>query len=533
MQYNYIRKLSGNLFAGLNWKLLIPACITGIIASLWVKLLNIPVVFSLGISFVLFFGSYMGILLLGKEPFVVEITDKAKKFLSKIQGKKRSHIANKPEMRNDMKRKNYYFKNIADSFINHWKVIIPFIILCTAALSVLGYQQANQLKNLTKEQQEEVDLYNEQLEAHDTQIEESQTNIEMIEEEISKLQKYIDESIYMKLEPLNIQVSTAQYAVTDTVNIGYVLTSMTNYLAYGNIQEILEKKYGETEASYIREVLSWPTNGNIINITINHYDKEQGKKILKTIQDGLESYIPEIVKVQGEFKFNKLESKYYVRADNDVTNVQNSKMDTLKNYNVSLADYNSRIASNKNAKADYIEENKPEVMEAAAPGNILIVKYAVFGIILGIVLPFVIISFHYLLSNRIRSAKELMNAEVPVFPCSKGKNGEKPDAGTGITELKLLARKYGTDRFFLNLLSGDDSVKGVAEDIKEAFEESGILVSAGVMAGEKNEALEDMVEDKYAVVIIKAGENTYPQLAKEIRTCQKFGIPLWGCIVVE
>ena len=137
-----------------------------------------------------------------------------------------------------------------------------------------------------------MDLYNEQLEAYDTQIEESQTNIEMIEEEISKLQKYIDESIYMKLEPLNIQVSTAQYAVTDTVNIGYVLTSMTNYLAYGNIQEILEKEYGETEASYIREVLSWPTNGNIINITINHYDKEQGKKILKTIQDGLESYIP-------------------------------------------------------------------------------------------------------------------------------------------------------------------------------------------------------------------------------------------------
>lgn len=533
VQYNYIRKLAGNLLAGFNWKLLIPACIMGIITSLWVKLLDIPVVFSLGISAVLFFGNYMGILLLGKEPFVVEITGKIKKFLGKIQGRKHSHIANKPEVRNDMKRKNYYFKNIADSFINHWKIIIPFIILCTAVLSVLGYQQANQLKSLTKEQQEEVDLYNEQLEAYDTQIEESQTNIEMIEEEISKLQKYIDESIYMKLEPLNIQVSTAQYAVTDTANIGYVLTSMTNYLAYGNIQEILEKEYGETEAGYIREVLSWPTNGNIINITINHYDKEQGKKILKTIEDGLESYIPEIVKVQGAFTFTKLESKYYVRADNDVTNVQNSKMDTLKNYNVSLADYNSRIASNKNAKADYIEENKPEVMEAAAPGNILIVKYAIFGIVLGTVLPFVIISFQYLLSSRIRSAKELMNAEVPVFPCSRGKNDEKPDTGLGITELKLLARKYSTDRFFLNLLSGDDSVKSVVEDIKEAFMESGISVSAGVMASETTRSLEDMLENKYAVVIIKAGENTYPQLAKEIRACQKFGIPLWGCIVVE
>ena len=63
--------------------------------------------------------------------------------------------------------------------------------------------------------------------------------------------------------------------------------------------------------------------------------------------------------------------------------------------------------------------------------------------------------------------------------------------------------------------------------------ESGISVSAGVMASETTRSLEDMLENKYAVVIIKAGENTYPQLAKEIRACQKFGIPLWGCIVVE
>ena len=56
----------------------------------------------------------------------------------------------------------------------HWKVIIPFIILCTLGLSVIGYHKSSQIKNLTSEQQEEIDAYNEQLAAYDKQIEEAQ-----------------------------------------------------------------------------------------------------------------------------------------------------------------------------------------------------------------------------------------------------------------------------------------------------------------------------------------------------------------------
>jgi len=535
VQYSYIKKIAGKLFTNCNWKLLVFSCLMAIVATLWVKILNIPILFSFIISSVIFFGSYIGILIWRKEPFAVEIICKVKRGLEKTLVGKYQHnnIVNKPEMRDNMKHKNYYFRNIADSFIMNWKIIIPFIILCTLVLSVLGYRQAGQIKNLTPEQQEEVDLYNEQLAAYDKQIEESQKNIETIQVEIDKLQKYIDESIYMKLEPLNLQIATAQYVVTDTLNASYIISSMTNYLAYGNIQEILEKEYGTEEAGYIREILSWPVNGNLLNITITHYDKEKGKEILKLIQKSIESYIPEIVKVQGKFTFKKLETKFYTKKDNDVTNAQNSRMDTLKNYNVSLADYNTRIASNKNSKADYIEKNQPEVMEAAAPGKILVVKYAAFGSILGIVLPFVIISLRYILSNRIRSSRELINAEVPVFPCISGGKGQRPDISLGITELKFLAQKYGADGFFLNLLSGDDKVKNIVEDITKTFKQSGISVETGVMASEDARSLEHMVKKQYAVVIVKTGENTYPQLASQLAACQKFGISLWGCIVVE
>ncbi len=534
VQYNYIKKISGNLFTGFNWKLLIPACMLAIITSLWVKLLNIPLLFSLIVSSVIFFGSYIGILLLGKEPFAIQVIYKARKLPEKILVKKSQHkIVSKPEMRSNMKHRNYYFKNIADSFIIHWKIIVPFVILCTLGLSVLGYRKSNQVKNLTPGQQEEVDIFNGQIAAYDKQIEEAQKNIETIQVEISNLQKYIDESIYMKLEPLNLQLATAQYAITDTLNTSYIISSMTNYLAYGNIQEIFEKEYGTEQAGYIREILSWPVNGNILNITITHYDKEKGQEILKLIQKNLESYIPEIVKVQGKFTFKKLETRFYTKKDNDVTNAQNSRRDTLKNYNISLADYNTRLASNKSSKAEYIEKNQPEVMEAAAPGKILVVKYAVFGIVLGIIIPFAIISLRYILSNRIRSSRELINAEVPVFPCIIRRNGKKPDISLGITELKFLVQKYGTDGFFLNVLSGDDKVKSIVEDITTTFKQNGVNVETGVIASEDARSLENMVKKQYAVIIVKTGENTYPQLASQLAACQKFGVSLWGCIVVE
>ena len=308
---------------------------------------------------------------------------------------------------------------------------------------------------------------------------------------------------------------------------------MVNYLAYGNVQECLEAEFGSSEAGYMRELLSWAINGNILNITVMHYDKEQGQKILETVQKGLDGYVPEIVKVYGEFSLQQLESTFYTKADNDVTNVQNGKLDTLKNYNISLADYNTRLASNKSSKSDYIENNKPEVMEASAPGNILVVKYAILGIIAGCVIPLAVLSLRYLLSDRIRSSRELMHTDMPVFTCYSQKENGASGIATGITELKLLAKKYQAEGFYLNLLSENEAVIKTADEITERFKENEISVASGKVSNENAVALESMIEKKYTVMVIKAGENTYPQLASQIRTCQKFGIPVWGCIVIE
>ena len=92
VQYNYVRKFTGNLFADLNWRLLISAHLTALILSLWVKFLRIPVIFSLILSSVFFWGGYIGILLWRKEPFAVTIMGKINGSLKKYWRKNTSII---------------------------------------------------------------------------------------------------------------------------------------------------------------------------------------------------------------------------------------------------------------------------------------------------------------------------------------------------------------------------------------------------------------------------------------------------------
>lgn len=527
VQYIYICSIVGNPFLNFNWKRLSASVFLGSVATVWVKFLDIPAICSLLLSAVLFFGCYGIILLLKKEPIILEMLCQVESTFRQYRTHNKQRTVSKIEMRKDMNRKSYYFKKIADDYIRHLKIIVPLVIICALAMGALGYRKVHQIKYLSDEQQTKVDIYNEQLKAYDKQIEEAEGNIAIIEEEIRKLQKYIDESMYMKLVPANVYIAVAQYVVTDTVDPGSVMYALTNFFAYGNAQHYLETKYGSDTSVYLRELFSWSANGNVLNITVLHYERNEGKKLLKVLQKGLKKHLPKVVKVYGKFSLKQMESMFYTKVDNDLTNWQNGRMDTLKNYNISLADYNSRLVSNKSAKETYIEDNTPDVLEAAALGNKMLVIYIIFGILLGFVLPFAIFTLRYIISDKIRSAKELIHMDVPVFSCGSR------DAEFEITELGLMAKKCQTDGFFLNLMSEDESVKSVSEKIISAFKDREIAVSSGVMAGENAKELEIMIEKQYAVIVLKANENTYPQLSRQMGICQKFGIPVWGCIVIE
>lgn len=87
VQYHYVWIIAGNPFLDFNWKRLFVASFLGSIAALWVKFLNIPVIISLLLSAAFFFGCYGIVLVLKKEPLVLEM-------LRQIEGifRRKNHV---------------------------------------------------------------------------------------------------------------------------------------------------------------------------------------------------------------------------------------------------------------------------------------------------------------------------------------------------------------------------------------------------------------------------------------------------------
>lgn len=434
--------------------------------------------------------------------------------------------------------KHYYWKSVLDELLAKWKLVLVFAVILAGMAAVPGYKRADVTGSLSAEEKADIKEYEEQLETYTNQIKEIENSIEQTEKEAESMQQYVDNALYMKINSQSIPVVNMQYAVTDTMNTGNVLSGFVLWCANGSLQEALEASYDETQAGYIREMISWETNGNMLSIKVYHPDESGAKQAAQIVKEALEAYKPVIEKVQGEFTLKEVKTSSYVQADMNVANNQNAKYDSLKSYMATLADYNGRLATYRMNKSDYEKNHKPEVMEAAAPGKKIIVIYAVFGALLAVVLWFVWYTLRYILSDRIRSAKELGCTDVPVFCRISQKEAENLETVSEAVkkcaiDAKLLAEEKKNASLCISLLSEDKTTADVTGQLIKALEEQQIGTTCYGAGADDAAALHSMIQAKQCIIVVKAGTDTYPQLAERIQLCRKYRSDVWGCVVVE
>ncbi len=545
VQYIYILKYTKDLYKKFYCGRVLFACFVAGAFSLFAKMLPLSDIIILIISFLIFIGIYIGVLIWQREEFVISVICKFRNFFriknknedNDVKAVKDSKVKRSKSYiyrsEGKMGKKNYYLKNIFDDFIKNWKIITVIAIVLMVILGGIGYSRAFVMGHLSKEQQEEIDAYNEQLETYDKQIEEMEINLANAEEEAAKVQEYIDNSLYMKLDGQNLQVATVQYAVVDTANAYNILYALATYINTGGLQEDIAKEYGDTEAGYLKETISCAITANLLDITVIHYDKEEASKALKLICESVENYVPGVTEVHGAFNWKKTDISEYSKVDMNVTNTQNARVDSLNSYMSAQANYSGTKASYISSKDTYIEDNTPEVMEASAPGPKLIVIYAIFGILLGIVLPFVVFSLRYLLSDHIRSEKELKNSGINVLASYSSGDAYKNELERSVMDIEFLMKRYQTDGVFIDAIYDADDIKKASDDITSALKEKDIAVSTGYAVGEDASELKEMIDKKYCIIAVKAGKNTYPQLAKQMDICRKFDVAVCGCILVK
>lgn len=170
--------------------------------------------------------------------------------------------------------KTLYVRNVAEDLIKKKKIVAIFVCICAIFFAGLGIRQGNKKIELSEEQQQELDDYNLKLAEYDSVIADVEKGISEADKQIEELQEYNDESIYMQIDPQNIQTVAVQYSLSTGGNVGNIINTFISFINDGALKEGLPEKDQDLKVKYWRDIVSCYQSGNTLNIVVVHSDMD-------------------------------------------------------------------------------------------------------------------------------------------------------------------------------------------------------------------------------------------------------------------
>lgn len=430
--------------------------------------------------------------------------------------------------------KTLYVRNVLEDLIKKKVAVGIFIVICAVLFGMLGIVQGGKAVTETEEQKQEIEEYNAKIAEYDSAIEDTQNAIAEADKQIESLQEYIDNSIYMQINPNNIQTVSVQYGLKTSNNVGNILNSFITYINDGGLKEELSDADEDLKVKYWRDVVNCYQSGNNFFIVVINSDMDQAKRIMSIIKERVMNYVPKVKSLQGDFSLEELKTSEYVKTDTGVVNNQNNNRNNLKNYTTNRADLNNKLIGFQNSKKTYIEKNEPDNLKAAATNTkVLMVAYILLGILFGAVIAFVIVALKYILGDTLRTANDIKESDLNLLGTYSTLNQYKPGLERSKMYIEVLVKTKNSDKVFLYAMSDGEISKKVAKDYEDILKESGIAVETGSNISESAEELKKMIACGNCVFIAEVGKTTYRQLELQTRLCERFKTAVLGCVVVE
>lgn len=430
--------------------------------------------------------------------------------------------------------KTLYVRNVLEDLIKKKVAVVIFIVICAVLFGMLGIVQGGKAVTETEEQKQEIEEYNAKIAEYDSAIEDTQNAIAEADKQIESLQEYIDNSIYMQIDPNNIQTVSVQYGLKTSNNVGNILNSFITYINDGGLKEELSDADEDLKVKYWRDVVSCYQSSNNLIVTVVHSDMDQAKRIMSIMKERVMNYVPKVKNLQGDFSLEELKTSEYVKTDTGVVNNQNNNRNNLKNYTTNRADLNNKLIGFQNSKKTYIEKNEPDNLKAADTNTkVLMVAYVLLGILFGAVIAFVLVALKYILGDTLRTANDIKESNLNLLGTYSALNQYKPDLERSKMDVEVLAKAKNADKVFFYVMSDDEISKKVAKDYEDIMKASGIAVETGSNISESAEELKKMIACGNCVFIAEVGKTTYRQLELQTRLCERFKTAVLGCVVVE
>lgn len=391
--------------------------------------------------------------------------------------------------------KNYETElDLRDLFFHlcyRWRSILIAALIGAIALGAFQYLQVTLIhregKQTKEEKQFEIDLQD-----YEDSVDNAKTNIQTYKKLIKEKQDYLKESVYMKLDSQEEWVAYKRFyikmdqAVIEALPqivqedpADYVAAMYTSTLKSGLDAEEMETLLGTSKKEYIDELVSvWSDSAaNTVTVQVIGASEELVTTQLDYFVNRLTDYCQSLAQAAGTHTLTLVSGDCLSWTDSGLS----SKQDEISK---------QIMGWQENLKEQREELNELEEEEAPKAPGLHLLRFAVFGFILGAFLLAVIYVAKYILGGRIYSGRELSERyNLPLY--GEYDRSRARRSGKGLDKLFEMWE-------FKNVAVDDKAITdGICTLLREKFSGRRVLLT-GTCPQEKLDAFSAKLQNELA-----------------------------------
>lgn len=471
--------------------------------------------------------------------------------------------------------------------LSHWKGILVTLIVGAVLMGGLSY--AKSYRSIQSAQSvEEVILDKTAVEKSLAELEDTMTDSDKAavlttlddEREYFYKEKYVRESVYMQLDPLNVAQTELVYKIQaeDDLLAQQLGAVYENLIDSVGLYDWVAQQTG-IASEYVGELITVEVNsgisltddkkliveGNGLKVTLRQADEAACSQLADAVKSYIEQQQKKLVTEVGNHTLLLLSDTFGTVMDNTV-------LDRQVAYGNAVCSARTAIAT---AKKEFNEEQKqyynmltweeteePEMNQKDTTEEQTVVvspsvskKYLLLGAVMFAFVYAGVLALLYIFNSRLRATDELQTLyripQIGVVIKDSGKNfivdrwindlrhyGKRKFSAEQSMELafaavKIAAVKNGMNNICLmgcNLAAGAGNV---CESLKAALEKEGIAVTVLDNVLYNAETMEKIDQVTGVVLVEKAGSTLYNEITRELELLKRQEIAVLGGIIVE
>ena len=404
-----------------------------------------------------------------------------------------------------------YLRNLLSDLWSKKIPVLVVIFLCTGLFSFLGYKNAKAPSTLSEEEKQKLTDYQAKLSDYDSQIQELTDNLAAQKTQIDDFKVYIDNALYMKLDPQNHAIASVNFTINNAERLDLVLPALTNYVNNGEMTEDLSALAKDSFSIYWKELTWCGSTGNIFTICTRNCNQDDANAVMDFIVTAVKNKTSDFCGLYGNYDLSE-ERSCYPAQDSGIAGEQYNKQNTMTSYDNAYADLQNRLSSLKENKQTFIEEKTPDSVNAT-PANLrkTVLLYAIFGILAGLLLSCLFFLFRYILGDGIHSSKDLKDYGLLHF--------------TESSEICFLAVKRNLKSLSILSLSQSDASLSFGSNLETKLSKA--AASSGISL------VPFSYEVEGCILLLEAGKTTYHALDEKLAHLEKCGISVVGYFMCE